>query len=223
MIVIVTGSSNGIGRETAKKFLDNGDIVHGIDISPEYDKEYLNSNAGRYFHHVADVGKFDQLPTLYDPAIIINNAGCQNGPDDIRTNLIGVMNCTKKYALQNRKIKSVVNLASVSAHNGCEFPEYTASKGGVLSYTVWTAKQIAKYQATCNSISFGGVATELNAQVMNDREKWNDIMNMTPLKKWASAKEAADWIYFVAKVNKSMSGQDIIIDNLEMLNHRFVW
>ena len=42
MIVIVTGSSSGIGRETVKKFLDNGDIVHGIDISPEYDKEYLN-------------------------------------------------------------------------------------------------------------------------------------------------------------------------------------
>lgn len=58
---------------------------------------------------------------------------------------------------------------------------------------------------------------------MNDRAKWNDIMSMTPLKKWASAEEAADWIYFVAKVNKSMSGQDIIIDNLEMLNHRFVW
>ena len=48
-------------------------------------------------------------------------------------------------------------------------------------------------------------------------------MSMTPLKKWASAKEAAEWIYFVAKVNKSMSGQDIIVDNLEMLNHRFVW
>lgn len=223
MIVIVTGSSNGIGRETVKKFLDNGDIVHGIDISPEYDIKYFESKIGKYFHHVADVGKFEQLPTLYDPAILINNAGCQNGSDDIRTNLIGTINCTKKYALNNKKIRAVVNLASVSAHNGCEFPEYTASKGGVLSYTIWTAKQLAKYQATCNSISFGGVETELNAQVMNDKEKWEDIMSMTPLKKWASAKEAAEWIYFVAKVNKSMSGQDIIVDNLEMLNHRFVW
>ena len=82
---------------------------------------------------------------------------------------------------------------------------------------------MAKYGATCNSLSFGGVLTELNRPVTEDAASWNTIMSMTPLKKWMTSYECAEWIYFVSVVNKSMSGQDIIIDNLETLNHQFVW
>ena len=77
--------------------------------------------------------------------------------------------------------------------------------------------------ATCNSISFGGVKTHLNFTVMNDDDKWAEIMSMTPLKKWADPEECAEWVYFLTVVNRSCSGQDIIVDNLEILNHKFVW
>lgn len=215
--VVVTGSSLGIGRATVEEFLKHPEfVVHGIDVLPAT-IEYPN-----YVHHIADVA-CSPLPNIENPYILINNAGVQNSGRDIDVNLKGLMTCTAKYALHNPAIAAVVNLASVSAHNGAEFPEYTASKGGVVAYTKWTAKQIAKYGATCNSLSFGGVETELNTPVMNDADKWADIMSMTPLKKWATADEAATWIYFVSVTNKSMSGQDIIIDNLETLNHRFVW
>ena len=58
---------------------------------------------------------------------------------------------------------------------------------------------------------------------MNDNEKWDKIMEMTPLKKWATPAEAADWVYFLAVINKSCTGQDIIIDNGEIWNHTFIW
>lgn len=215
--VVITGSSLGIGRAAVEEFLKYpGFTVHGIDVLP------ATIEHSNYIHHIADVAG-SSLPNIENPYILINNAGVQNSGRDIDVNLKGLMNCTAKYALHNPTIAAVVNLASVSAHNGAEFPEYTASKGGVIAYTKWTAKQIAKYGATCNSLSFGGVETELNFPVMNDADKWADIMSMTPLKKWATAQEAATWIYFVSVINKSMSGQDIIIDNLETLNHRFVW
>lgn len=215
MKVVITGASNGIGKACADKFLANNHTVHGIDIAGS---SIFHDN---YTHHQVDVRDKEHFPVVSDVDILINSAGVQFD-DCLGINLKGLINTTEVYGLQPN-IKSICNMASVSAHNGAEFPEYTASKGGVLAYTKWTAKQIAKYGATCNSISFGGVKTQLNCTVMNDSDKWAEIMSMTPLKKWAEPEECAEWVYFLTVVNRSCSGQDIIVDNLEMLNHKFVW
>ncbi len=224
--VVVTGASRGIGYATCLMFLSEGFEVIGIDKDPCEKLNILTAIdiPGRYTHIVCRITEDSNLPDILDVAILINNAGTQVDGKCIDVNLKGLMRCTEKYALSDKQtsIISVVNLASVSAHNGAEFPEYVASKGGVLAYTKWCAKELAKKGATCNSISFGGVKTELNNPIY-DEPHWTEIMNMTPLKKWASTWEAADWIYFMSVVNRSCTGQDIIVDNGEMLNHRFVW
>lgn len=220
MRIVITGSSNGIGLACAAKFLSEGHKVFGIDKKES--PPCLDSYHENYFHTVQDVRFKDWLPYIEDVDILINNAGVQNWGDDIETNLKGLINTTEKYGLQPH-IKSIVNMASVSAHNGAEFPRYVASKGGVLAYTKWTAKRIAQWGATCNSLSFGGVLTDLNKPVIDDTEKWNEIMNMTPLHRWATPEECAEWIYFFSIVNKSCTGQDLIIDNGEVINHKFVW
>lgn len=218
MKVVITGTAKGIGRETAIKFLRRGHEVHGLDILDSTISKYEHGN---YHHYISDVGNPDTLPGIENVEILINNAGVQNSDDDILVNLKGVINCTETYL--NKNMKSIVNLASVSATNGAEFPEYCASKGGVISYTRCIAKMVAKQGTTCNSISFGGVYTELNKSVIENNEAWKEIMDMTPLKKWCTVEEAAEWIYFVSVINKSMTAQDIIIDNGEMYNHTFVW
>ena len=48
-------------------------------------------------------------------------------------------------------------------------------------------------------------------------------MKLTPLKKWATAAEIAQWIYFIAVMQNSMTGQDVVIDNGEMIKSNFVW
>ena len=217
MKVIITGASAGIGLAVCERFLQDERIsVVGIDINPS---ELGNP---RYHHFLADVASPDSLPEIEGVTHLINNAGVQNTTQDIAINLGGIMNCTKVYGLQP-KIQSIVNVASASAHTGAEFPEYVASKGGVVAYTKWTALQIAQYGATCNSISPGGVLTELNRPVMDDPEKWQAIMNETLLPKWASSEEIAEWIYFMAIVNRSMTAQDILVDNGEMAKSNFIW
>ena len=215
MLVLITGTSSGIGLATAKKFLDMGFDVVGIDLKA------ASISHANYTHYVADISKSETLPDVEGVNILVNNAGVQNA-NDIDVNLRGTINVTEKYAFQPA-IRAIVNVASASAHTGAEFAEYSASKGGVLAYTKHVALNVAKYGATCNSLSPGGVLTELNKPVIEDEGKWARIMALTPLKKWATADEIAEWIYFIAAVNKSMTAQDILIDNGESSDAHFVW
>ena len=216
MKVLISGSSKGIGRAIAEKFLANGHDVVGIDVLPSSIKH------AKYQHILADVSDENSLPNIEGINILINNAGVQN-KNYIDVNLKGSINVTKKYAYQ-KEIKSVLFNASASARSGFEFPEYVASKAGVVGYMKNVAVELAKYGATVNSISLGGVITDSNKPVMEDKQSWDEIMKVTPLKKWMSLDEVCDWVYFITVTNKSMSGQDILIDNGELgLNSTFVW
>ncbi len=217
MKVLITGSCGGIGKAVSELFLENGHSVCGLDIREAEIKHPC------YRHFVADISDASSLPAIDDVEILINCAGVQDSADDIDVNLKGTINVTEKYAFQ-KAIKSVLIIASASAHTGAEFPKYSASKGGLLAYTRNVAIRLAGYGATCNSLSPGGVKTPLNKPVMDDPVLWKQIMDVTPLKKWASAEEIAQWCYFMTVVNKSCTGEDILIDNGEThLNAKFVW
>ena len=217
MKVLVTGSSGGIGKAVCQLFLEKGHSVFGMDVRPS-SIEHQN-----YTHVVADISDKLSLPIIENVEVLINGAGVQASDDDIDVNLKGTINVTEKYAFQ-KAIKSVLIIASASAHTGAEFPAYSASKGGLLAYTRNAAIRLATYGATCNSLSPGGVKTELNAPVMEDPKLWKQIMDVTPLKKWAEPEEIAQWCYFLTAINKSCTGEDILIDNGEThLNATFVW
>lgn len=216
MKVLITGSSGGIGRAAALLFLEKGHTVIGMDSR----ESRIDDPA--YSHIRVDITE-KELPKLPDIDILVAAAGVQDSSDDIDINLKGAINVTERYAF-HEGIRSVLIIASASAHSGAEFAYYSASKGGLLAYTRNVAIRLARYGATCNSISPGGVRTELNRPVMEDEKLWNEIMKVTPLKKWAEPEEIAQWIYFLTAVNRSCSGEDILIDNGEAhLNATFVW
>ena len=214
MKIVITGSSSGIGKAIALKFLSEHHSVIGIDVLPATIKHK------NYSHIVADI--CGELPEIADVEILINNAGVQDSGRDIDVNLKGTIAVTEKYAV-TPSIKSVVFIASASAETGSEFPEYAASKGGMVAYMKNVALRIAKWGATSNSLSPGGVLTPLNQHVIDDPDLWQKVMDETPLKKWASPEEIAEWTYFVAVINKSMTAQNILIDNGEAAKANFVW
>lgn len=215
MKVLVTGSSNGIGKAIAEKFLKENHQVIGIDI----DKQTINNEN---YTHIQESILSENLPDINDIDILINNAGVQNSIDDIDINLKGTINITEKYGL-NRSIKSIIFIASASATTGAEFPRYVASKGGLVSYMKYVAQEVAKYNATANSISPGGVITDLNKHILEDKKLYEAVLNETLLNRWAEPEEIAELTYYLAITNKSITGQDILIDNGEFLKSNFIW
>ena len=215
MKVLITGTSQGIGKAIAEMFLKNNHEVIGIDRN----KSTINDE--KYSHYVCDIRNYEFLPNIENVEILINNAGTQN-EDDIDINLKALIHITEKYGVQ-KNIKSILNIGSASGHTGSEFPEYCASKGGVISYTKNVALRVAKFNATCNSLDPGGVITPLNESVINIPVIWNQIMEETPLKRWASVEEIAKWAYFLTVVNTFCTGQSIVVDGGESINFKFVW
>lgn len=215
MRILITGTSSGIGLGIARKFIENGHQVIG------FDRQDAVINDTNYRHYKVDITDKKSYPDLEPVDILINNAGVQN-ENDIDVNLKGTISITERYGI-HPSIKSVLMIGSASGHTGSEFPEYAASKGGVLTYTKTVALRIAPFQATCNSLDFGGVMTELNRPVMEDEKLWKQIMDLTPLKRWMSVEEAADWAYFMTVTNRFCTGQNILIDGLEAGNVHFVW
>ena len=215
MKVLVTGASPGIGKAIAELYLKRGHEVIGMDRQPS------TINSGGYQHFVCDVRDKENLPELSGIDILVNNAGTQNEAD-IDINLKALIYVTERYGV-TENIKSILNIGSASGHTGAEFPEYCASKGGVIAYTKNTALRVAKYGATCNSLDPGGVITPLNECVINDKTLWEEIMKETPLKRWATAEEIAEWAYFLTVENKFCTGQSIVVDGGESINFNFVW
>ncbi len=215
MKVLITGTSQGIGKGIAELFLAEGHEVTGIDRLPSS----IDNDA--YTHFVCDIRDQDGLPEISDVEILINNAGTQN-EDDIEINLKSLIRVTEKYGIR-KSIRSILNIGSASGHTGSEFPEYCASKGGVIAYTKNVALRVARYGATCNSLDPGGVLTPLNDCVINDPALWQEIMEQTPLKRWATVEEIAGWAYFLTVENSFCTGQSIIVDGGESINSYFVW
>ena len=215
MKVLITGTSQGIGKAIAEHFLNENHQVIGID------RQETAINHSNYTHYKCDVRDFENLPDISDVNILINNAGTQN-EDDIDINLKALIRITEKYGIQ-KQIHSILNIGSASGHTGAEFPEYCASKGGVMAYTKNVAMRVAQYNATCNSLDPGGVITPLNECVMTDPKLWAEIMDETPLKRWATTEEIAQWAYFLTVTNTFCTGQCILVDGGESINYNFVW
>lgn len=218
--VLVLGASGGIGRAVAARFLAAGRAVAGLDRAPAPSE--LAAHAA-YRHILRDLLAPEPLPDAGKVDILVACAGVQgHGAEDIDVNLKALVRATERYGVQP-DIRAICLVASASAHTGAEFPEYAASKGGILPYAKNVALRVARWGATCNTLSPGGVLTESNRHVTDDPELWARVMDVTPLRRWATPEEIAEWIYFLTAVNRSMTGQDVLVDNGEAIDFRFVW
>lgn len=218
MNVLITGTSSGVGRESAIKFLREGFIVYGLDVNKS---TIENSN---YYHFICDISKVEQLPELKDISYIVNNAGIVTPQiRAIDINLIGYINIIEKYGY-DRELKSIVNIGSTASIKGYDNIRYCVSQGGRDALTKWVANNLGNDErhVICNSINLDGIVpsengdgiggTSMEPALYADREAMESIKNLSVLKKLATVQDIAEWIYFVLVVNTVMTGQILNID-----------
>ena len=234
--VFITGASRGIGRETALKYAKNGFGVilncrKSHDEIHKLQDEILAMNVP-CMTFTKDVSQLDKVSEIFDelykcnmiPDIVVNNAAIshtgllQDMSDTewqniINTNLSSAFNvckCAIPHMLRTGKGR-IINISSMWGKVGasCEVA-YSASKGGINSFTKALAKELAPSGIPVNAIAFGVVDTSMNS-FLDDEEK-TAIMNEIPAGKFLSAGEAADIIYDISMLNPYVTGQIITAD-----------
>lgn len=215
MNVVISGTSSGIGKALALRYLKEGFYVFGIDLLE------ATISHEHYHHFLCDI-RSDSLPDIADLHIVVCNAGTLEESEALDVNLFGTMHFAEHY-LASPVLHSVLFIASASARNGAEFPRYVASKAGIVGYMKNLSLSLATRGVTCNSISPGGVVTLANRHILEDEHLYTAVKAETLLGKWAQPEEIADLAHFLTVTNQSITGEDILIDNGEMLKSNFIW
>ena len=115
----------------------------------------------------------------------------------IAVNLKGQLNCTRVVInhMIEKRCGKIINMASSAGLLGMvNMVDYSAAKGGVISFTKALAKEVAKYNINVNAISPGTVMTR-GLQMFPER--WEEFNQMSGLGRVGTTDEIAALIAFL--------------------------
>ena len=236
-VALVTGSSQGIGRATAERLAQAGaDIVinyrSNAGAAAEA-KACIEALGRRCIAIQADVSQEEDVTRLFTEAsaqlgsvgILVNNAGTtrdklilQMSLADfeyvLQTNLHSAFLCTKAALRGMMKARwgRIVNVASVAGLLGnAGQANYSASKSGLITLTLSTAREMASRNITANAVAPGFIPTELTSGLTEQQKK--SMLDITPLARFGTPEEVAATIAFFCSPEAGyITGQVIAID-----------
>lgn len=234
--IFISGASRGIGRAIALEFAKTG---HNLIIVSSNSENALNETMEKikkfnvkckaYTLSVADFNALESMKEELDSEDIfiegvINNAGIsyfgllqdmsvEDWNNIISVNLSSVFNTTKIFIndMIKQRCGSIINISSVWGNIGasCEVA-YSASKGGVNSFTKALAKELAPSGINVNAIACGAIDTSMNSRL--DEEEKQALCVEIPAGRMGTSDEVAKLVYSVFKSDKYLTGQIITMD-----------
>lgn len=235
--VLITGASRGIGAAAALQFAENGyDLVlickNNIEKLQEIATQakafgincfVFNGDVGNAKTIENDLKNFLNEHQL-SIDILINNAGIsyvgllqdmsyEEWQEVINVNLNSMFLLSKLVipGMIKSGRGSILNVSSIWGNAGasCEVA-YSASKGGVNSFTKALAKELAPSGISVNAIAFGVIDTDMNSFL--SEEEMSSLKENIPYGRLGTVKEAAEMIYNTINAPSYMTGQIITMD-----------
>ena len=232
-IAVITGAGRGIGKATAKQFVQHGAkvvIAEFDESSGQQTADQLGDSAVYFYTDVSDEESVDKLfeflrSEFNQVDVLVNNAGIladgtiQKLVVDqfdavINVNLRGSYLCGRAAAEIMREKGSgvILNASSVVAHNG-NFGQtnYVASKAGVIGMTKVWARELGKDGIRVNAVAPGFIKTDMTAGMPEKIIKM--IEGKIPLKRWGLPDDVANVYTFLASDDASyINGAVINVD-----------
>lgn len=232
-VVLITGSSRGIGASIAKSFAELGYkvVIHynkNLQMAQTVADE-INAN----MIVQGDITDEEQVQSMLAEIknevgsvdILINNAGVyenaiswklsrESWDKVLAVNLTGPFLCTK-HVLPDMRKKGwgrVINISSVlgqiGAVGGCN---YSASKAGLFGLTKSIAKEVVNKNVTVNCVVIGYIATGMTWTLSQEIRDW--VIEHTPMKRFGKPEELASLVIYLCTENASfITGQVIHIN-----------
>lgn len=229
-IILITGSSSGIGAATARLAKEYGatPILHGKTESNELKKLATELNCEYIFCDVSDKVAVDKAVTdilqkVKKIDILVNSAGIapratflestdESWLDIFKVNVLGTVHfCQVVFPIMKENgYGRVVNIVSIRANiNTSGRAAYSASKAAIVNLTSVLAKEFAPNIAV-NAVSPGYTETPIAKNW--DAEVWKQV-NTALLGRIGQPNEIAEAILFLASDRASfITGQTIIVD-----------
>lgn len=236
-VALVTGSTAGIGRETARLLALGGAtvIVTGRDAARGAETTAaIEADGGRAKFIAADLADLASVRALAEAAgevdVLINNAGifpfastAEQDPDvyrqlfDINVRAPFFLGAALLPAMAARGRGSVVNVSTSAATLG--FPgtaAYAATKAALESLTRTWAVEFRGTGVRVNTVSPGATATESALALADDVA--TKLGEATPLGRVAQPEEIAETIVFLASPRAGyVHGQNLIVDGGQVI------
>lgn len=235
--VLITGASRGIGAAIAKRFAQEGHSLV-INCRSSANDLYLFKEELENTYHipvlasVGNIGDFNYVCRLFEEIqshfsgvdVVINNAGISHigllhdmsfdeWQNLININLSSAFYTSKlaiPYMLANKQGK-IINISSVWGNAGasCEVA-YSASKGGLNTFTKALAKELAPSNIQVNAIACGCIDTAMN-QCFSP-EELQALTEEIPAGRFGTPEEVAELAYSLSSGNRYLTGQIISLD-----------
>lgn len=237
-VVLVTGSSRGIGRATAELFASNGfnviiNYINQEEVAKQLAEDFKQKYNIEAISIKADVSNESDVKKMVDLAIktfgkidvLVNNAGIAIDKDfndrtledfkkTFEVNVFGTF-LVSKYVSENMLKNKKGKIINISSTNGIDtiYPtsiDYDASKAAIISLTKNMALQFAPY-INVNSIAPGWINTDMNLTI--SKEDLDLEYDKILLKRFAEPEEIAKVVYFLASDKSSyINGEVIRVD-----------